>query len=992
MKQLSKSKNNLNKHQEFARKTTRKPLYQLIATGLLSIASLSALAETGNPRVNQLGYLPNGAKTATYKTTSDSAQTWQLKQNGTVVATGQTTTSFNDPSSGDKLQQIDFSSVTATGTGFTLTLGSDTSYSFAITPTALKGALYDSLKYFYHNRSGIAIDTQYTGGGNGSFTSNSKWSRPAGHLNQGANKGDVNVPCWTGTCNYSLNVSKGWYDAGDHGKYVVNGGISAWTLLNLYERGLYLTTNSSLVGDGKLNIPESANGIPDVLDEARWEVEFLLAMQVPVGQTKAGMVHHKMHDVGWTGFPLAPHEDPQQRALVPPSTAATLNVAAVAAQAARIWKDIDSGFSATCLTAAKRAWDAAQANPNDLYSGNYDNGGGGYGDKTVSDDFYWAAAELYITTGDSKYLSTLNNFTILRTDFGWADTDLAGLISLATVPSAATASLRSSAQQKIVSIANTHIATQNASGYPAPMSDLEYYWGSNGGVANKLILIGLAYDFTKNDTYAKAVGKGLGYLFGQNALSTSFVTGEGTKTATQPHHRFWSNAINGSYPVAPPGALSGGPNAGLDDTTSAAQLSACKSKPATCWIDNINAYAVNEITINWNAPLAWNLAFYNDYALGNNGGTSSSSVASSSSVKSTSSSSTATSCSPGGPLNPDGSVPLCYSSTSKSSSSSSIKSSSSVAITSSSSVSPSSSSTSSASGQQCNWYGSLTPLCVTTTSGWGYENGKSCVARSTCSAQPAPYGIVGGSSSSSSSANRAPVAAITYSYATTCPQGYVTLSAAGSVDPDGDALTYDWVVTSGSTTYTYSGVTLARYFMSPVRNYTFTLTVKDGKGGVSSATQVLYHEFTDYCVSSSSSSTSTSVPRSSSSVATSSSSVATSSSSSIKSSSSSSVAIGGGKCTYVVSNEWNSGFTGAVRITNNGTSAINGWNVSWSYSDGTKLTNSWNATVTGSNPYSATNLNWNNVIQPGQSVEIGIQGNKGSSSAQIPTVTGSVCP
>lgn len=980
MKQLSKSKNNLNKHQEFARKTTRKPLYQLIATGLLSIASLSALSETGNPRVNQLGYLPNGAKTATYKTTSDSAQTWQLKQNGTVVATGQTTTSVNDPSSGDKLQQIDFSSVTATGTGFTLTLGSDTSYSFAITPTALKGALYDSLKYFYHNRSGIAIDTQYTGGGNGSFANNSKWSRPAGHLNQGANKGDVNVPCWTGTCNYSLNVSKGWYDAGDHGKYVVNGGISAWTLLNLYERGLYLTTNSSLVGDGKLNIPESANGIPDVLDEARWEVEFLLAMQVPVGQTKAGMVHHKMHDVGWTGFPLAPHEDPQQRALVPPSTAATLNVAAVAAQAARIWKDIDSGFSATCLTAAKRAWDAAQANPNDLYSGNYDNGGGGYGDKTVSDDFYWAAAELYITTGDSKYLTTLNNFTILRTDFGWADTDLAGLISLATVPSTATASLRSSAQQKIVGIANTHITTQNASGYPAPMSDLEYYWGSNGGVANKLILIGLAFDFTKNDTYAKAVGKGLGYLFGQNALSTSFVTGEGTKTATQPHHRFWSNAINGSYPVAPPGALSGGPNAGLDDTTSAAQLSACKSKPATCWIDNINAYAVNEITINWNAPLAWNLAFYNDYALGNNGGTSSSVQSTSSSVAISSSS------------KPSSSSSSSLAPSSSSISSSSAKpSSSSIASTSSSSKSSVSSSSSVASGQQCNWYGSLTPLCATTTSGWGYENGKSCVAPSTCSAQPAPYGIVGGTTSSSSSsiANRAPTAAISYSYAQTCPQGTVTLSAAGSSDPDGDALTYEWLVSGNGSSSTYTGITLS-YGMRPVTSYTFTLTVKDGKGGSTTATQMLSHSFTDNCIGSSSSATSSSVPRSSSSIAVSSSSIAASSSS-VKSSSSSSVAVGGGKCTYVVSNEWNSGFTGAVRITNNGTSAINGWNVSWSYSDGTKLTNSWNATVTGSNPYSATNLNWNNVIQPGQSVEIGIQGNKGGSSAQVPTVTGSVC-
>jgi endoglucanase len=868
---LKSSTNPMRKHQEFAREitTTIKPLYQLMSIGLLTLVSFNALAQTGNPRVNQLGYLPNGVKTATYKTTSTSALTWQLKQNGSVVASGQTTpVSGTDASSGDNLQQIDLSSVTATGTGFSLTVGSDTSYNFAISPTALKGALYDSLKYFYQSRSGIAIDTQYTGGGNGSFASNSKWSRPAGHLNLGANKGDMNVPCWSGTCNYSLNVTKGWYDAGDHGKYVVNGGISAWTLLNLYERSLYLSTNTSLVGDGKLNIPESANGIPDVLDEARWEVEFLLAMQVPVGQTKAGMAHHKMHDVGWTGFPMAPHEDPQQRALVPPSTAATLNLAAVAAQSARIWKDMDSGFSATCLTAAKRAWDAAQANPNDIYSGNYDNGGGGYGDKTVSDDFYWAAAELYITTGDSKYLTTLNNYTITHTDFGWADTELAGLISLATVPNTQTVNLRAAAQQKIVAIANTHIATQNASGYPAPMSNLEYYWGSNGGVSNKLMLMGLAYDFTKNDTYAKGVGSGLGYLFGQNALSTSFVTGEGTKAAIQPHHRFWSNAINANYPLAPPGALSGGPNSGLDDTTAAAQLASCKSKPATCWIDNINAYSVNEIAINWNAPLAWDLAFYNDYALNGNSNSSSSiasSVASSSSVATSSSSKPSSSST--------SSVRSSSSVSSSSISSSSIKSSM-----------PSSSSSSSApSGQQCNWYGTITPLCATTTSGWGYENGKSCVAYSTCAAQPAPYGVVGSNTSTSTS-------------------------------------------------------------------------------------------------------TSSSIKSSSSS------SLSTSSSSSIKSSSSSSVAVGASKCQYVVSNEWSTGFTGAVRITNNSISAINGWTVTWSYSDGSKLTNSWNATVSGSNPYSATNLSWNNMIQPGQSVEVGIQGNKGSSAtAQIPVISGSVC-
>lgn len=987
-------------NKDFARKMTltRKPLYQLIGTGLLTIASLNAMAETGNPRVNQLGYVPNGVKTATYKTTSTSAQTWQLKQNGSVVASGQTTPLGTDAASGDNLQQIDLSGVTATGTGFTLTVGSDTSYNFAISSNAFNAALYDSLKYFYHNRSGIAVETQYTGGGNGSFASNSKWSRPAGHLNVGANKGDLNVPCWTGTCNYSLNVSKGWYDAGDHGKYVVNGGISVWTLLNIYERSLYLGNNLNSLGDGKLNIPESANGVSDLLDEARWEMEFLLAMQVPAGQSKAGMVHHKMHDVGWTGFPLAPHEDAQERALVPPSTAATLNLAAVAAQSARIWKDIDSGFAAKCLTAAKTAWDAAQANPNDIYSGGFDNGGGGYGDKTVSDDFYWAAAELYITTGDSKYLSTLNNHTITRTDFGWADTDLAGAISLATVPGTTTASLRSSARQKIVSIADIHLATQNASGYPAPLSSLEYYWGSNGGVANKLILLGLAYDFTKNDAYAKGVGKGLGYLFGQNTLSTSFVTGEGTKAVVQPHHRFWSNAVNSNYPIAPPGSLSGGPNAGLDDSTSAALLSGCKSRPATCWVDNINAYGVNEITINWNAPLAWNLAFYTDYAANNNGGTSSSSssVASSSVASSIASSSLASSSLVSSSI---ASSSIASSSSVKSSSSSvksSIASSSVVSSSVASSIKSSSSSSSiksssssvqsssSVSGQQCNWYGSLQPLCTTTTNGWGYENGKSCVSPSTCSAQPAPYGIVGSSNSSSSSpANRAPTAAISYSWAQRCPQGTATLSAAGSSDADGDALSYEWVISNGSSSSSFTGVSVS-YGMRPVTNYTITLTVKDGKGGVGTATQVLSHSFTDNCISSSSSNS-----NSSSSVRSSSSSSVIKSSSS--SNSSSSVATTGGKCTYVVSNEWNTGFTGAIRITNNGTTPINGWNVSWSYSDGTKLTNSWNGNLSGSNPYSASGLNWNSVIQPGQTVEMGIQGNKGSGNAQIPTVTGSVC-
>jgi glucuronoarabinoxylan endo-1,4-beta-xylanase len=116
-----------------------------------------------------------------------------------------------------------------------------------------------------------------------------------------------------------------------------------------------------------------------------------------------------------------------------------------------------------------------------------------------------------------------------------------------------------------------------------------------------------------------------------------------------------------------------------------------------------------------------------------------------------------------------------------------------------------------------------------------------------------------------------------------------------------------------------------------------------------------------------------------------------SSRSSSSSSSRSSSTATAGSCTYVVTNDWGSGFTGAIRIRNNGTSAINGWNVSWNYPDSTRISNSWNANLSGSNPYSATGLSWNSSIQPGQTVEFGFQGTKNNGSPAIPAVTGSVC-
>lgn len=165
--------------------------------------------------------------------------------------------------------------------------------------------------------------------------------------------------------------------------------------MNEYERNL------NAFDDGSLSIPENDNGVPDILDEARWKLEFILAMQVPAGQPQAGMAHHRMHDRTWEPMPMIPptevnndndHESEEEgRYLYPPTTAATLNLAATAAQCACIWESIDSEFSARCLTAAETAWEAALANPNVLAGPVPGDGGGDYGDDTVGDEFYWAA-------------------------------------------------------------------------------------------------------------------------------------------------------------------------------------------------------------------------------------------------------------------------------------------------------------------------------------------------------------------------------------------------------------------------------------------------------------------------------------------------------------------------------------------------------------------------------------------------------------------------
>jgi endoglucanase len=596
-------------------------LFRGYLLSLLLLLPFALKAEEPLPivRVNQVGYLPNAQKVATVISSSASALDWSLKDgNGSVVTSGKTTPrSGVDAASGETVHHLDFSTATKAGTGYTLvvTEGGKENKSH---PFDIAGSIYttmrkDALAYFYHNRSGIKIEMPYCG--------RADLARAAGHPS------DI-AATWPNSDqeNYSLDVTGGWYDAGDHGKYVVNGGISVWTMMNMYERAVAVNKTAQFA-DGSMNIPEKSNGVPDLLDEAKWQMDFMLKMQVPEGKKMAGMVHHKMHDENWTSLGLAPGNDDQKRYLRPVSTAATLNVAATAAQASRIWKTIDAAFSAKCLTAAEKAWTAASANPA-IYAPVHNAGGGPYNDNYVEDEFYWAACELYVTTGKAEYLSKLQASkhylempSALTSGedagysgcFTWGSTQGLGTVTLALVKGNLPEADVTKARNACAAAADTWIANMKNEGYRVPIKAGAngYPWGSNSFVLNNMIVMALARDFTKNDKYLNGVTDGIDYLLGRNPNDKCYVSGYGERPLENPHHRFWAFQANAAFPKLPAGVISGGPNSGLQDPL--VQSKGWNAMPAAkCYMDHIESYSTNEITINWNAPFAWVTAYLDE--------------------------------------------------------------------------------------------------------------------------------------------------------------------------------------------------------------------------------------------------------------------------------------------------------------------------------------------------------------------------------------------
>lgn len=597
------------------------PNIAAIAIILFAQCALSASASDAQPpgvRINEVGFKPSDAKIAVVQTTAARPIQWRLiDAQGVPAATGQTAPRGMSRQAGEAVHQIDFSEVRSSGEGFVIEAGGVQSAPFSIDENVYARLAIDALRFYFHQRSGASIEAAYAG---------EVFARPAGHApDLGRCVSRDNLGNDWGGCPYIVDATGGWYDAGDHGKYVVNGGISVWTLINLYER-----LGDAAIADGAAGIPESGNGVADLLDEARIGLDFLLAMQVPEGthlmlplgvQTEpealrftrvdaSGMAHHKIHDSEWTPLPTAPHKDAMQRVVAPPSTAATLNLAAAAAQGARVFRATDEAYAQRLLDAARRAYAAARRTPDALAREVTAGGGGAYGDDYLQDEFYWAATELYLATGERGFENDMRSSALFLAapgdagagDISWNATAPLATLSLA-FSEAAGNDLRQRSRAALARAAERFVAEAASDGYGAPFVR-SHVWGSNADLANRGLVLAAAYDATGDPRYRASVVAIADILLGRNPLGRSYVSGYGSRPMKKPHHRFFARSLDPAYPPPPPGFLAGGPNKDSPGEDIARAL-ANTCAPQKCWLDDPHAYSLNEVAINWNAPLVW---------------------------------------------------------------------------------------------------------------------------------------------------------------------------------------------------------------------------------------------------------------------------------------------------------------------------------------------------------------------------------------------------
>lgn len=556
-----------------------------LALLLLSCAAGGAVATPADIiKLNQVGFLPGSQKLAVVPAKADGARFDIVDAaSGKPVFSGVLGAPARWDASGETVRIADFSGVSAPGRYRLKVDGLPASDAFTVGADHYRALGAASLKAYYFNRTALALAPEHAGA----------YARPAGHPDDRvlvhASAASSTRPAGT-----VIASPKGWYDAGDYNKYLPSSGISTYTLLAAYEH--FPAWFERL----DVNIPESGNGVPDVIDEAMWNLAWMLSMQDPAD----GGVYHKLTNLKFDGMVMPHLAMKEPRYVVAKSTAAALNFAATMAAASRVLAPYQKqypGMAAKMLAAAEQAWTWAQANPAVLFKNPPDVVTGEYGDARVDDERAWAAAELYITTGKDSYYQAMQPETVSITYPAWDDVRGLAWMSLAHHRARLTpAADRQLIAARVDELAARLAAQWRGSGYRVPMKPQDFVWGSNAVMLNQAMMLVQGYRLNGKHDYLMAAQSALDYVLGRNALGLSFVTGFGTRSSLHPHHR----PSEGDAIAAPvPGWVTGGPQPFQQDKAECPPYPS--TLPALSYLDHVCSYASNEIAINWNAPLVY---------------------------------------------------------------------------------------------------------------------------------------------------------------------------------------------------------------------------------------------------------------------------------------------------------------------------------------------------------------------------------------------------
>jgi endoglucanase len=531
--------------------------------------------------INQVGYRADAPKVALIYACPSGKFSLVDCRSGKVVFAGKTSKNAYWTAAGGDVCRADFSSFKVPGR-YLIKVGKVSSFPFNI---GAHGA-YDSLtvsaiKAYYLWRASTDIQSRYAAFGGYDY------ARAAGNPDTSVFV-HPDVASTVLPAGSRLSSPGGWYDAGDYDKYTVSACVTLHSLASAYD------LNPDYFRHLDLNIPESDDEVPDILNEMMWEYKWLLTMQ-----DADGSVFCKVSSLRFSKM-VMPSADTSRRYMMGKSTAAALNFAAAMAIASRIYAPYEAqypGFSQKVLSAAERAFAWAMANNKLVFHNPEGVNTGEYSDDLIADKFFWAESELFVTTHSRKYYDMLA-FPAVYDLPRWEVVDGFGLYSLAMH----SAELPDFVNKDYIRNSFRHFADSisfNMRNSVGGVPLLKFEWASNSLVAMNGAWLGLAYRLFGNPDYRLNAYSCFDYLLGNNVTDYCFVTGFGSKCPQNVHDR---RSFSDGIPGALPGYLAGGPNAmetsdcGNDNYTDVRY-------PALTYLDEVCSYSTNEVAINWNAPL-----------------------------------------------------------------------------------------------------------------------------------------------------------------------------------------------------------------------------------------------------------------------------------------------------------------------------------------------------------------------------------------------------